>query len=576
MRWADVVGQDHVAITLKNALQSGKIAHAFLFTGPRGVGKTTCARILARVLNCENPTSDWEPCNQCASCKSSMENASFNIFELDAASNNSVEDIRELVDQVRYQPQAGKYKIYIVDEVHMLSTAAFNAFLKTLEEPPPYAKFILATTEKHKIIPTILSRCQIYDFRRIRQKDMVKQLQDICDKEQIIAEPEALHLIAQKADGAMRDALSTLDRITSFSGKQLSYQDVVENLNILDYDYYFQLTDAFLTENIQSALLLIDKIIQLGFDVETLLEGLASHLRNLMICKNIEMQIIFEGSEGMKQRYTQQSDLCNLAFLIKGLDLINEAEVNLPRARNKRLHLEILITKLCFAQRKVFVESSAQGSTNPLVAEKKNPEIKTEEPTAKKSEFRSATPEKEIQQPGESTGSIKKIVETKSEAPAAAIPKMMTIPKLQSLDILKNKVATEEQIRKSSLIAYDVESAQKFWEQCKEEVKSNSLKVFVQSARLTIDQNQFILHVGSIIAREALKQELRLDEKIGNTFSDKDIRIVIELDPGMAAQEEKTKPLKLLSAKEKWDLMVASNPQLTQFREQLHLKIDED
>ena len=246
-RFDDVVGQEHVSRTLKNALQNDHLAHAFLFCGPRGVGKTTCARILAKVLNCQNVTADFEPCNECDNCRSFQENASFNIIELDAASNNSVENIRSLIEQVRFQPQQGKYKVFIIDEVHMLSQAAFNAFLKTLEEPPPYAIFILATTEKHKIIPTILSRCQIYDFKRIQVPDMVKHLQGICLQESIQADPEALHIISQKADGALRDALSIFDRIVSYSGNKLIYEDVIANLNVLDYDYYFRLVDALLT-----------------------------------------------------------------------------------------------------------------------------------------------------------------------------------------------------------------------------------------------------------------------------------------------------------------------------------------
>jgi DNA polymerase III subunit gamma/tau len=272
VRFEDVVGQQHVAGTLKNALATDHVAHAFLFTGPRGVGKTTCARILAKILNCQSRTPDFEACNTCSSCKSFNENASFNIIELDAASNNSVEHIRALIEQVRFQPQQGKYKIFIIDEVHMLSNQAFNAFLKTLEEPPPYAIFILATTEKHKIIPTILSRCQIFDFRRITIGDMVLHLKSICQKEGIEYEEDALHIVAQKADGALRDSLSIFDRITSFSGKRISYNDVIENLNVLDYDYYFQITDALLGEDLSGMLNLFDQILRKGFEPDIFVE----------------------------------------------------------------------------------------------------------------------------------------------------------------------------------------------------------------------------------------------------------------------------------------------------------------
>ncbi len=372
LKWSDVIGQEHVAQTLKNALAKGQIAHAFLFCGPRGVGKTTCARILARVLNCSNPGSDWEPCNECDSCRASMENASFNIFELDAASNNSVDDIRELVDQVRYQPQAGKFKIYIVDEVHMLSAAAFNAFLKTLEEPPPYAKFILATTEKHKIIPTILSRCQIYDFRRIGEKDIVRQLKKISDKEGLKVEEEAFHLIAQKSDGAMRDALSMFDRIKSFSDKNISYKDVAENLNVLDHEYYFKFINAFLLEDLKTGLLLVDEILRYGFEPEVLLEGLTGHVRNLMVVKDPQMQSLFEGSEALRQEFKNQADACELSSLVGWLDVLNEGDLNLGRAHNKRLHTEVLLIKLCYFSRKRLLqlaESDAPG-------QKKNPQLK--------------------------------------------------------------------------------------------------------------------------------------------------------------------------------------------------------
>ncbi|MBK7224361.1 MAG: DNA polymerase III subunit gamma/tau [Saprospiraceae bacterium] len=352
LRWIDVAGQDHITNTLKSALQQGQVAHAFLFTGPRGVGKTTCARILARVLNCSNPTKDWEPCNTCEMCIAFQENASFNIFELDAASNNGVEHIRSLVEQVRYQPQYGKYKIYIIDEVHMLSSAAFNAFLKTLEEPPPFAKFILATTEKHKILPTILSRCQVYDFKRIKEKDIVKNLEKIANQENIKADQEALYLIAQKADGGMRDALSIFDRITSYSGHEISYNDAVANLNVLDQDYYFKFIDSFLTENIQSAYLLFDQVLQSGFDPDVFLDGIGSHLRNLLVCKHPQMQSLFEGSETWKQKYIEQANAIELSFIMSSLDLINEAEVNLIRAKNRRLHIEVLLGKLCFLQRR--------------------------------------------------------------------------------------------------------------------------------------------------------------------------------------------------------------------------------
>lgn len=349
----EVVGQDHIAKTLKNALQSGQLAHSFLFCGPRGVGKTTCARILAKVINCEHPVGQVEPCNTCSSCNSFNENASFNIMELDAASNNSVEHIRTLIEQVRFQPQHGTHKVFIIDEVHMLSQAAFNAFLKTLEEPPPYAIFILATTEKHKILPTILSRCQIFDFKRIQPTDVVTQLKYILEQEQRTAENEALHLIGVKADGAMRDALSIYDKIANAADTEITYQDVIANLNILDYEYYFRTVDALIREDVSEALLILDEVIRRGFDTELFLQGLAEHMRELMICKDQRTIGLLDASEGLKNRYLNQAQLAKKSMLLSGLDLLNQCDIALPRASNKRLYVEITLSKIALIARKL-------------------------------------------------------------------------------------------------------------------------------------------------------------------------------------------------------------------------------
>jgi len=371
-RFEDVVGQQHVAGTLKNALATDHVAHAFLFTGPRGVGKTTCARILAKILNCENLSKSFEACNTCSSCKSFNENASFNIIELDAASNNSVEHIRALIEQVRFQPQQGKYKVFIIDEVHMLSNQAFNAFLKTLEEPPPYAIFILATTEKHKIIPTILSRCQIFDFRRITPGDMVLHLKGICVKEGIEAEDDALHIIAQKADGALRDALSIFDRITSFSGKKITYNDVIENLNVLDYDYYFQMTDALLAEDVPAILNLFDQILRKGFEPDVFVTGLAEHLRNILVCKDEATLALLETGESLRERYRRQAHLAATSFLLTALNLANDCDINFKLARHKRLHVEMSLIKMGYIGRAVkaaqtpsLEKKTPDGTLNP-------------------------------------------------------------------------------------------------------------------------------------------------------------------------------------------------------------------
>ncbi|MCK6693967.1 MAG: DNA polymerase III subunit gamma/tau, partial [Thermoanaerobaculia bacterium] len=369
-RFEDVVGQQHVAQTLKNALATDHVAHAFLFCGPRGVGKTTCARILAKILNCENRTPDNEACNQCPSCTAFNEDASWNIFELDAASNNSVDDIRALVDKVRVPPQRGKFKVYIIDEVHMLSQSAFNAFLKTLEEPPPYAIFILATTEKHKIIPTILSRCQIFDFRRISVGDMVLHLKSICAKEGIEAEEDALHIIAQKADGALRDALSIFDRIGSAAaGKKIRYDDVIDNLNVLDYDYYFQVTDALLAEDAPAILNLFDLILRKGFEPEVFLTGLAEHLRNILVCKDESTLALLEVGESLRERYRRQAALSPNSFLLSALNIANDCDVNLKMARHKRLHLEMALLKMCYINRAVQAASLLEKKTADLTVD---------------------------------------------------------------------------------------------------------------------------------------------------------------------------------------------------------------
>ena len=341
-----VVGQRALTTTLKNAIDTGKLAHAYLFCGPRGVGKTTCARIFAKTINCLHPTEDGEACNACESCVAFNEQRSYNIHELDAASNNSVDDIRQLVEQVRIPPQIGKYKVYIIDEVHMLSASAFNAFLKTLEEPPRHAIFILATTEKHKILPTILSRCQIYDFQRISVEDTVAHLAYVASKEGITAEPEALNVIALKADGGMRDALSIFDQVVSFTGGHITYQSVIENLNVLDYEYYFRLTDQLLEHRISDALLLFNEVLNKGFEGSHFINGLASHFRDLLVSKDPITLPLLEVGAGIRQRYGEQALRCPLPFLYRAMKLCNDCDLNYRASRNKRLLVELTIIQL--------------------------------------------------------------------------------------------------------------------------------------------------------------------------------------------------------------------------------------
>jgi DNA polymerase-3 subunit gamma/tau len=376
-----VVGQSHITTTLQNAIRNNQIAQAFLFCGPRGVGKTTCARILAKTINCTNLTQENEACNECESCKSFNTNSSFNIFELDAASNNSVEDIRTLVDQVRIPPQGSHYKVYIIDEVHMLSSAAFNAFLKTLEEPPPYAKFILATTEKHKIIPTILSRCQIFDFHRILNEDITNHLEYIAKIENIEFDKQALHIIAEKSDGGLRDALSMFDQLVSFTRGNLSYENIIENLNILDYDYYFKIVDHILECDIPKTLLVFNDILDKGFEGLHFINGLASHFRNLLVCKDESTIKLLDISDELKNKYITQARKSNTTFILRALDFANTSSIEYKESSNRRLCIEISLLKMANIMNKINPTSIPEGQekkSEPIVEEEK-PIIKTQE-----------------------------------------------------------------------------------------------------------------------------------------------------------------------------------------------------
>jgi DNA polymerase-3 subunit gamma/tau len=359
-----VVGQQHITGTLKNAIKNNQLAQAFLFCGPRGVGKTTCARILAKTINCTNPTADMEACSTCESCISFQTGHSFNFHELDAASNNSVDDIRSLIEQVRIPPQAGKYKIYIIDEVHMLSANAFNAFLKTLEEPPSYAIFILATTEKHKILPTILSRCQIFDFNRIQVEDIANHLNKIAARESISVEADGLHIIAQKADGGLRDALSMFDQIVSYTNKNLTYKSVIDNLNILDYDYYFKLVDYLTSGDVSQSLLLFNEILNNGFDGNNFINGLASHLRNLLVGKDSQTINLLEVSENIKQKYLIQSKQTDLGFILTALNLANQCDLVYKNSKNQRLQVELSLIKMCHIHSVIQLAQSPNTATD--------------------------------------------------------------------------------------------------------------------------------------------------------------------------------------------------------------------
>jgi DNA polymerase-3 subunit gamma/tau len=378
-----VVGQQHITGTLKNAIKNNQLAQAFLFCGPRGVGKTTCARILAKTINCTNPTADMEACGQCDNCQSFQNGHSFNVHELDAASNNSVDDIRSLIEQVRIPPQAGKFKIYIIDEVHMLSQSAFNAFLKTLEEPPSYAIFILATTEKHKILPTILSRCQIFDFNRIQVEDIASHLSKIAERESIAYEPDGLHIIAQKADGGLRDALSMFDQIASYANKNITYKAVIDNLNILDYDYFFKLTSYLTAAQVSQTLLLFDEILNNGFDGNNFINGLATHFRNLLVGKDSATIKLLEVSDNIKQKYLEQCRQTELSFLLTALNLANSCDLNYKNSKNQRLQVELALIKMCHIRSVVNLAQQPLNTNNTATdsdQDKKKTNVVIEQP----------------------------------------------------------------------------------------------------------------------------------------------------------------------------------------------------
>ncbi|MGM0667269.1 MAG: DNA polymerase III subunit gamma/tau [Bacteroidota bacterium] len=396
----DVVGQESITLTLKNAIKTNHLAQAYLFCGPRGVGKTTCARILAKTINCQNLTDKTEACGKCESCQAFDSSRSYNIHELDAASNNKVDDIRTLTDQVKIPPQVGRYSVYIIDEVHMLSTSAFNAFLKTLEEPPPHAVFILATTEKQKIIPTILSRCQIFDFHRITIDDIVNRLQYVAEQENIQAEQEALQIIAQKSDGSMRDALSILDQIVSYKGKTITYADVIENLNVLDYEYYLRATDAFLSGDVASSLLLFNDILEKGFDGHNFIAGLSSHFRNLLVCKDEVTLKLVEAGSAIRSKYREQTLRCPLEFLYKGLDILSACDIYYRTSKNQKLHVELALIKLAAINsdnRKKKSENEVKDDEKPgniitdesktRPADREDIKIKEEQAPSKKNEY---------------------------------------------------------------------------------------------------------------------------------------------------------------------------------------------
>ena len=595
-----VVGQSHITTTLKNAIKNKQLAHAFLFCGPRGVGKTTCARILAKTINCENLQPDGEACNKCNSCKSFNEGTSLNIHELDAASNNSVDDIRSLVEQVRFAPQAGKYKVYIVDEVHMLSVSAFNAFLKTLEEPPPYAIFILATTEKHKILPTILSRCQIFDFKRITNNDTVEHLQEIANKEDIKAEKAALQVIAQKSEGCMRDALSILDKIVSFTNGEVTYQNTLEHLNILDDDYYFKLLDYLQQQDLAAAMLLYDEINQKGFEGDMVMNGFAGFIRNLLVCKDAKAALLLDVVEGMHEKYTKVAKNTDLSYLVSALNILNEAEINYKMARNKRLHVEMALIKLNFLQQAIELATEngnlvKKKRVDAPVAYKIKPinPLQLKKSEAKKSETEGS--KLFIAQP--IIGEIKPVEEKKVTTPVnnspvntsntvtETISKPFTKRNTSSgngnkkglLDGLRQKYGDQyliEEIKEAEPLT--IQKLREVWQQylskLEEQQKHSAVSTF-KIAKLQIEaDNFFTVTVNAITQQKFIEQErtLLLDH-IQMSFNNRSISFKILIEEG---EQEKLPAHLTMNSREKFERIAEQYPLIRELKDKLKMELD--
>lgn len=580
-----VVGQSHITTTLKNAIKNNQLAHAFLFCGPRGVGKTTCARILAKTINCTNPTEEGEACNSCNSCVSFESGTSLNIHELDAASNNSVEDIRTLVEQVRFAPQAGKYKVYIVDEVHMLSASAFNAFLKTLEEPPGYAIFILATTEKHKILPTILSRCQIFDFKRITNNDTVEHLQEIIQKESIKAEKAALQVIAQKSEGCMRDSLSILDKIVSFTNGTVTYQNTLEHLNILDEDYYFRLLDSLQQQDMAAAMLLFDEINRKGFEGDLVLNGFAEFIRNLLVCKDAKSASLLDVVEGLQEKYVQTASKISMSYLVSALNILNEAEIQFKMARNKRLHVELAIIKLNFLQQAIEL-SVDNGQVvkkkrldGPIAFRTKSvPSIQvkstTEAPPKLYIEEKKALP---VQQVTPNQPIVKPI---SSQQPAAAKPIISSNingSKKSLLDALREKVGDQyaiEEVKEAETL--QLEKLTKCWNEygtkLEQQQKHSSAGTF-KIAHLQIEDDiHFTVTVPALTAQKFVEQErMMLIDFIQTEFNNRAITFTILVE---ASEREEVPAHMRLNSKQKFERIAEQYPLVKELRDRLKLEID--
>ena len=567
--FATLVGQESIAQTLKNSIKRGQLAHAYLFCGPRGVGKTSTARIFAKTINCLNPGPDLEPCGECESCRSFAEGVSFCIHELDAASNNSVEDIRTLIDQVRIPPQTGRYSVYIIDEVHMLSAAAFNAFLKTLEEPPAYAIFILATTEKHKIIPTVLSRCQTYDFNRISIADIVKQLKGIASSEGIAAEDEALHVIAQKADGAMRDALTLFDQAVAFCGTNITYLEVIRNLNVLDTDYYFNLVESFLAGNYANALKLFDEVLAKGFNALYFVGGLSRHIRDLMVCKdNISLSLL-ETSELLAKRYKEQSSRCSLRFLYNILGESIKCEQEYRTSSNQRLLVEFLLVKACAANSAALREAPAAQPAAPaaqLAAPAAQPAAPATQLAAPATQQQTAAPQ-QTAATQQQTAAVQQQTAAQQQAAAPQASGSFSIKNLIKNATLSHREGSEKAKEQQPVTQ---EELQMVWLALAEEQKPNLRSAMIQSPATLQEDGTTILFMVSngsqkdwIMAKMHTYLSDTLRERLHNSqiTLDVDVRKLEELPKTPYMPEERAKHI------------IQNNPEARELVKDLDLEI---
>ena len=573
-----VVGQEHITTTLQNAIRHQHLAHAYLFCGPRGVGKTTCARILAKTINCETPTPDMEACGVCSTCKSFAENASFNVFELDAASNNSVDDIRELVSQVRFAPQQGRYKIYIIDEVHMLSASAFNAFLKTLEEPPPYAIFILATTEKHKILPTILSRCQIFDFKRITTADTVAHLLSVASKEGLKAEEAALHVIARKSEGCMRDSLSMLDRIASFTDGKLSYAATMEHLAMLDADFYFKLTDGLLAQDVAETMLRLDQVLAKGFECDAIMAGLAEHFRSMLLCKDGRMAKLLDVPAEHKPVFFEKAHQVPPSYLMSALALLNQAELDYKSAANKRLHTEVALIRLCYlvqkdstqaqTSKKNFSGGIISGEPAPPITATPVPVAKAAEPTPEEQAPRVVAEPAPVQYKEVPIPSVPSI-----PVPTTPAPTTTTTSRRVSLDLLSN-LAGSTGLSVAERRELNDDLATTVLDKYREKLKNDNASVlhaqFSQITVRVISADEVRIICPTEMAEEYCRSER---DKLIEAFRS-EVGGLVRVTTEVQVNNDLPAPERILSKQEVYEELAQQNPSLASLKEGLNLQIE--